>query len=170
MKLSKIIALILFLFISNKAIKAQDHGHEDSHHSNNHLAVFLGSTYSTDAEHSSFTVGLDYEYRLPILHNKLGIGIFGEVILEEHHNAYAFGIPVFFHPIGGLKLFAAPALEAAKYAEGTEEEKWHSHFGVRVGVAYDFHVGKISISPTFAYDYINEHGFIITGVSFGIGF
>jgi len=41
---------------------------------------------------------------------------------------------------------------------------------VRLGLAYDIHLGKTSLSPTLNADLIHEHWSLVFGLAFGLGF
>ncbi|NRA62974.1 MAG: hypothetical protein HRU19_00745 [Pseudobacteriovorax sp.] len=127
--------------------------------SNHHGAVFVGNT-TTDKSKSAFTIGLDYEYLLPTEKKQLS----GLVILD-----YAtFDDPVFiaaagvvWRPKGGVKFLSAI---------GHEWVSSHSASMYRLGVGYDIHLSKVSITPVFNYDRIGSHYANVYGVDIGFGF
>ncbi len=133
---------------------------EDHHEKDHHAALFVGGTTNFDHSSTDFTLGGEYEFRLPLLHRLLGIGIFGEAVFAEHKEVLC-GVPVFVHPVAGLKFFAAPG------ALIVESE---AHFLVRVGTGYDFHIGAFSITPTVYTDIVEGHASLAYGVSFGVMF
>lgn len=139
--------------------------HENHQVHSHHLVVFTGATSNLEAKHTDFSLGIDYEYRLPVWHNKLGIGLLGELVFAEHKETI-IGVPIFFHPVGSLKFLFAPGMAF------TEDEHGHSHnhFVSRVGLGYDFHIKTISITPGFSADFIEGHISLIYGISLGIGF
>jgi hypothetical protein len=165
-----------------------DHSNEDSHHvHSNHIAIFAGLTSNLEHEHTDFSLGLDYEHRLPRWHNLLGIGIFGEIVFAEH-TEYIVGVPVFLHPGGGLKFWLAPGLlmmetvadiprehfilkeNNNRLLADSESSSIGQEFLIRLGVGYDFHIKNISISPAMSADIINGHLALVYGIYFGIGF
>ncbi len=187
---SFITLLLAFTFIfSFNILQAQEHdehhedGHDDEHgdtHSEHHVskhhaALFLGAT-TTMSEHSTtlFTAGLDYEFRLPFAHNMFGIGLGAEYLYGEEVQEFIFGVPIFIHPFAGVKLNVAPLYAMAGHEhvdhDGHTEVEWSNHFGFRGGLAYDIHLGKFSISPTFNADFFDGNVSLVYGLGFGLGF
>jgi len=196
MKISTILFFLAISIILNVNAYADDHHNtgatydatEEEHHTHsNHLAIFSGLTSNMKHEHTDFSLGLDYEYRLPMWHDLIGIGLFGEVVFAEH-TEYLAGIPIFLHPVGGLKFWAAPGLLMMEVADHTTEEHlFHKsnnnelfadgesttieqEFLIRIGFGYDFHVKNVSISPALSADIINGHLSLVYGIYFGIVF
>lgn len=89
----------------------------------NHIAVFLGVT---DGKETDFTGGIEYERRLPILHEMFGVGLtYERVFAEEEIDLYLLNIIA--HPWKGLKINVSP---------GREKEKGHSSESLfRYGIA-----------------------------------
>lgn len=129
------------------------------HHSN-HFGIFGGATTFIEAKVSYFTAGLEYEYRLPILHKKLGIGVFVEAVFA-HEIEYVAGVPIFVHPYRGLKILVAPGVSIV----GDTKE-----FLMRGGIGYDIYFGSFAITPNFNVDYVNEHFSMVYGITLGFGF
>jgi hypothetical protein len=112
-----------------------------------------------------------------------------EVVLAEH-TEYIAAVPVFLHPWSALKFWVAPGVIYAqphashdshddghkfnlrdrpqKGDEGTSEA-W-TNFLIRFGAGYDFHVGHMSITPTFAVDVFKSQAALVYGVTFGMAF
>lgn len=130
------------------------HGHHDIH--KHHVTAFLGNTTNYKGQ-NAFTVGLDYEYRLDqlwglaALFDNAGDGIQTTVI----------AVGAILHPVGGLKLQAAPGLDF----HGSKEE-----FVIRFGVLYDFQVGNWTLGPAAYLDVLEAKESLIFGMSFGRGF
>lgn len=139
---------------------AEEHG---EHFHKNHLAVFVGSTeaeeHHGDKGDPDFTLGIDYERRLSSL---FGVGGMFDFVVEGRRE-WLLGPIGFLHPYKGLKLFAAPCYQ--KIRVGVE-----SNWVFRVGVAWDFEIGKYSIAPNVIYDFSDNHDFLVLGVTFGRGF
>lgn len=172
---------------TDHAEKKHDDHHSEEHHDDhhgehhahkNHLAIFNGATTNFDHSATDYTIGLDYEYRFS---NLIGAGFGAEYILTDD-GELVLGIPVFIHPAKGFKLIVAPigvnAVSHDNHEDDTggthkagstssSEKEWH--FGVRIGAAYDIHVGKLSLSPTVAYDITNTQA-LVYGLAIGIGF
>lgn len=154
-----------------------DHHDEKSHDVNkHHIALFGGTTTILTHEVNLLTFGLDYEYRLPYVHNKFGVGFNAEYLVGDNSHIL-LGIPLFYHPVAGLKFEAAPMLAIVREdAEGdhgtheTAETTTKNEFAFRIGTAYDFHINQFSISPTVNFDFVGETTALAYGIAFGIGF
>ena len=67
----------------------------------------------------------------------------------------------------GLKLMTGPGFEIAEHDGDTIEV----NFVYGVGVAWEFHLGKVSIAPAVRADFLGESNANITfGISVGTGF
>ena len=146
----------------------ENHSTEHLYH-HHHTALFLGAATNIDIHHSAFTFGAEYEFRFI---KQLGIGVFGELITGEEKET-VIGIPIVLHPMGGLKLIAAPLLvfiSEHNPIEPKSEIVSHTETGFRACAMYDIHLGKYTVSPDFSADFINGHTTLVYGVAFGIGF
>jgi len=162
---------LVCLFLSNTCIYAQlqEEGSKQesqNHSSKHHIALFNGATTNFSHESTSYTIGLDYEYRISKL---LGIGLLGEVILADSEE-FLTGVAVCAHPFKGTKLIAAPLVVFSEehHSEGHEIKK-ESSFAFRIGAGYDFHVGKLSLGPTVDFDFGKTEA-LNYGLSIGFGF
>lgn len=176
------LGLLVFVFVS-QTYAGSGHKH--------HFGIFAGVTNNIDAELSDFSVGVDYEYFINLASQKVGIGFIGDVVFADHTEYIAMG-GIFYHPSSSFKIIIGNGIAAAEHevhaiytengdgynslaklntvnAESSESE-WVTHYVLRLGAAYDFHIGNFSISPTFNYDLIDGHGYAIYGLTFGIGF
>ena len=141
---------------------AEPSGEECKHeHHSNHVGVFGGATTLSEGSETFFTAGLEYEYRFPFLHKKLGIGIFAEAVFTTAEIEYVAGVPIFIHPFRGMKLLVAPGLAFNKDT---------SEFLIRGGIGYDIYFGSFAITPNFNVDYVNKQYSMVYGITFGIGF
>jgi len=185
-KLVLLLPLIILMSLSLNELYA-------SGNHKNHLGLFLGSTSNLDAKHTDFTLGADYEYRLPFAHGLVGIGFIGDVVLAEHKEMLFMG-SVIYHPLGSLKFYVGNGLALAEHEVHAVVEDHHSVNGLhkssgetqinsaeaetetqnyyvfRIGTGYDFHVGGFSLTPTFNWDIINGHSSLAYGLTFGLGF
>ncbi len=171
-----ITTIILSLLVSGQTI-AQNHDehkeHNGDHHHDfhkHHIALFNGATTNFDHDATDYTVGIDYEFRFC---QKFGAGIVGEYVATDS-GEWIFGVPVFYHPCGGLKLFAAPlAVFAEEHHDNghntNHDSKKEASFSFRIGAAYDFHFGKFSVGPSIDYDMGDTKAFVY-GLALGIGF
>lgn len=143
-------------------------GHHEFH--KHHVAILFDETSNFDHHTYSPTVGIDYEFRI---NKHFGIGLGGEVLFGDAKEIVA-GIPVFYHFPFDLKILGAPilAFPYGKEEESivAEEEEEGLMYGFRLGLGYDIHIKRFTISPTVAYDYIGGTSAMVSGVSFGVGF
>jgi hypothetical protein len=133
----------------------EEHGEE--HHGNGHGEIRSAGSSSTKDD-PSFTLGFDYERRLTKL---LGFGGMLDWVVEGRRE-FLIGPIGFLHPFMGAKLFAAPLAERV-------EETGDWEFVTRVGVGWDFAVGKWNIAPNASYDMGEEHDLWVLGVAIGRG-
>lgn len=158
------LGLFVLLLTSNQSFAGGGH---------HHCGVFVGFTNNTHLKHTDLTFGVDYEYRISGL---FGAGVIGDLVLAEHTETLVMG-GLFIHPTCGLKFVIGNGLAFTEH-ESIVEDHGHSevhsetesHYVLRVGTAYDFHIGDFSISPALNWDYINGHSSVAYGVIFGFGF
>ena len=174
------------IFVS---LSIASHHDDTSHHAHHtqHVALFAGLTFNLHTEENSPTIGADWEYRLPILDHKVGVGLITDLVFAEA-TEFIVAPAVFFHPFAGLKFLVAPGLV---FIEDHEEEDAHNEVShmhsapllaeveddhnesplmVRLGIAYDIHLGKASITPVLNADLIHEHWSLAGGLALGFGF
>lgn len=150
--------------------------HSDAAHAfhSNHAALFLGATVGTEGLFPS--LGVEYERRLGMF----GVTAFGEFTAATTP-FLILGAGVVLHPFGQLRLMALAGAEISLGAAETTEDVTHrvqvqaEGSGAaaplaRLGAAYDFHLGKISLSPSFFVDYAHEHFTTVGGLGIGMGF
>ena len=142
-------------------------GHSgDEHHEeipNHHLGLFIGSGWETKRDghedDKGLALGLEYVYKF---HRRWGIGGVFETLGDETIREITVIVPVSFYPGAGWRLVAGPGIETTE----TKEKAM-----VRLGVGYNFHLGKWSISPEGFADYVEGGAVIwIGGVAFGYRF
>ena len=145
---------------------------------NNHIATFMGTTYNTHHKAGDFTLGLDYEFRPSAFGSSLGFGMFGEFVWADH-SEYLLGFPLYYHFDTGVKVLVAPGVMFSEKEyeklnintyERVKELRSSTEFLIRIGLGYDFHINRASLSPTLSLDYIDSHVSIICGISCGIAF
>lgn len=120
-------------------------------------ALFLGA--KTLNSNTNLAVGVDYEYQpLPLI----GVVAFAEQVSKSPTQT-AFGAGLALHPIPlfGLKLVAAPGLEA---------EDGIAHFLLRTGAVYELSLGPVFAGPAVYLDFSNGHTGYVYGVIAGVGF
>lgn len=149
------IAFFLMVIIVNPVI-AEDEPKKKEETLRNRVELFLGNTH--EEGENSFSTGLSYEYRF---HEFLGVGGLVE-FAGMNAREWVFAIPLSIHPYKGLCFTLAPGLELPK------EDK--NEFLFRVGVAYEFEIGRWSITPEFNVDFVGGEEALVYGLSFGYGF
>ncbi|PCK08024.1 MAG: hypothetical protein COA42_11305 [Alteromonadaceae bacterium] len=158
-----------FLALSSFASGGESHGDNSPHHQ--HIfGVFLGQTVlDVDGEDESATsTGLEYEFRF---HQHVSVGITYEVTpdaFESHGNEYDLSLYVlsaYYRPDEHLRFGLGLGRE-------TEDNGHDSHSAtiVRLGFAYDFHVGGFGIAPTVNVDFTSESAAYVLGVVLSKGF
>jgi hypothetical protein len=133
------IAVFLMMIIVNPVI-AGDEPQKNEETLKNRVELFLGNTH--EEGENAFSTGLSYEYRL---HEFFGIGGLVEYA-GMNAREWVLAIPLLIHPYKGLRFALAPGLELPK------EDK--NEFLFRVGVAYEFEIGRWSITPEFNVDFV----------------
>ena len=73
----------------------------------------------------------------------------------------ALAIATFVHFGKKLRLQVAP---------GIEREHGHNEFSVRAGLAYQFRLKRVSVSPAFNVDFVDGEEITVYGISVGWGF
>ena len=156
-----ILCLGLLIWLPSRAESTEETQEEAEdprrEHHRHEVALFLGNTH--DEGEDDFSIGVDYDYRLENL-PMLGVGGLVEYTGGDA-DATIVAAALFFHPVGELRLLVAPGLE---FADSEEE------FLVRAGVAWEFDLGRVAITPQFNVDFVDGEEAQIYGVSFGWGF
>ncbi|SHF44331.1 hypothetical protein SAMN05444483_101126 [Salegentibacter echinorum] len=162
-----IIFTLIFTFFSQTIIFAQTNDAENNSHTHkHHIALFNGATTNFSHESTSYTIGLDYEYRISKL---FGLGLLGEYIAAESGEFLA-GVPFFVHPYKGLKFVAAPmAVFLEEHTSGEHKVEKETEFAFRFGTGYDFHFKGFSIGPDINFDFGKTEA-LNYGLSIGFGF
>lgn len=147
-------------FVCAVATSAASANEEDEplHHSSpHHLSVLTGGTALVDEDHSAFTVGIDYEYRV---NDFLGLGF----VVEQ-----AFG------DIDSTTLLAVADLHLwhgliAQVGPGVEFVDGNSHAALRLGMLYEFEFDSgFTLSPQLHYDFSHEDA-VVFGIALGKAF
>ena len=160
------LAAILLLATSAAPALADDEheeGHEEHHHHHmNHVAQFLGATSGLgDMSTTHFTVGADFEHRLPFLH-EVGVGVLVDSAIASSTETLLAGF-VAVHPFEGLMLLGAAGVAVTGLGHD-------GHLGLRAGAAYFVPVGAFSIGPAVSVDHVDGENALVYGVSIGTGF
>jgi hypothetical protein len=149
---------MLLLAASSSTHGAQDSGETGHEHSRHHVEATFGAAFY-DGKEGLFT-GFEYEYRFG---NRFGVGAFIDTTFSGFDLA-AVGAVANYHPAGGWKIVGGLGVEQKI---GYDRNK----LLLRVGGAYEFHVGNGTIAPMVAYDFIeDEKDVIYAGFALGFGF
>ncbi len=168
-----LLAIITLVVLLNSSILySQQHEEQsnhvaDAHINKNHIALFNGATTVFEHDITSYTVGVEYEYRFT---KTMGLGLLAEYITPEI-DEFVLGITFFIHPFKGLKLMAAPILvygEESKEEDILESEKEARFFG-RIGIGYEIHVHYFTLNPIIDFDFGKTEA-MGYGVGIGYGF
>jgi len=139
----------------------QGEAHDDAMHwHKNHLSLFLGLTqaeeHGGERDDPRFTVGIDYERRLTDL---FGAGLLFDAVIKGNRE-FLVGIPVFLHPWKGAKICVAPGWHKVKEDGGNGAV-------LRLGVGWDFDIGKASLTPSVMYDITEHENLWLLGLAVG---
>lgn len=132
---------------------AEDEGEAVWRAQPHHLSLIVGGT--ANEEHTAFTLGLDYEYRVCEF---LGIGAVAEYVLEDIDAAT-------FLAVADLHLWRGLGVQTGPGVEVTDDENL---FVYRVGLLYEFELDPYTVSPQVHTDLTDKEWAIVFGV--GIGF
>ena len=146
---------------AHEAQATTGHAINELHHEAgpHHFSVLAGIT--DNEEHTAFTLGIDYEYRLGRL---LGIGAVLEQAFGDIDATTVLAVAD-LHVWRGLAVQTGPGVEFIDHAGETDEE-----FVYRIGVLYEFEQGAVTISPQLHLDLTSEGESVVLGVAFGFGF
>lgn len=139
-------ALLALALATARAVHAQegarDPGTEEGTSRRNSLGLFTGITLDDDK--ASFTLGLDYERRLS---RQLGVGVLFDRAFDGER-IFLVAPALFWHPVGALRLDAAPGVEVN---QGDEDE-----FVFRIAADYDFELTeRWSVAPNVNLDFVS---------------
>lgn len=156
MKVKFSVFLISFFLLFSFSL-AQGQAPKQRHHA----GVFLGAASNLNNGDVHMAAGLDYEFIFPSTRPVFGIGMIMEFVFAEHMET-VLALPIYVHPYKGLKAWIAPG---AAIPEGGA-----THFLFRFGAGYDFHLGKITLTPQMSYDQVKCCGLLVYGVGLGFAF
>jgi hypothetical protein len=174
----RIVFLALALLLAPVAALGSDEGHGESeaaHHGRdfkNEVALFLG--YTDEEGHDlEFTLAFDYKRRVA---EKWAVGGAIDYAGGELRNTVLLALAFYWPGLGNLQLLAGPGVE---FHEGRGLERHHgevtvdkdaTYFVVRVGAAYDFHLGeRFGIVPNVNLDLVDGERVWVYGLAFTYG-
>jgi hypothetical protein len=142
--------------------EAAEHEEHEPHHTN-HVAIFVGGTTSLgDGSTTHFTLGADYEHRLPFMH-ELGVGVLIDSAIGSDATETLLAGFVAYHPIAGLMIYGGIGDAFTGFVKD-------GHLGLRGAAAYFMEVGKFSLGPEVSFDRVDGENAIVYGLSAGRGF
>lgn len=145
--LQRILFFTIFFCLS-VASYGQEHEneHHDSEavHTGSHISAFVGVTVDYH-DNFGYKLGLEYEYRL---NRRWGLASSIDFVGADFE-IIALSAGGVLYPFNNIP-FAAALAVGGKY----KNEEWHGY--VRGLLAYDFHLGKVSLSPTIIHDFFPE--------------
>ena len=147
--------LLLLLPFYSKA--QEDHSLKPKHHEDHyHLSAFAGFTTNYKGK-QGYKLGIEYEWRF-----KDWMGLGGTFdFTGNDFNIFAFSVGATFYPFK-IPLVTAVGVGLKNY----DKSSWKDFY--RAMVAYDFHLGKISLSPLIMYDlFPNRKDIMSYGVAVG---
>ena len=146
---------VLLLCTVSPSLTAAEPEHSNHPH---HLAGVVGVA-SHESRDGRF-LGLEYEYRL---NEKWGIGGYYEQTFDGF-DLEALGLMATYHPGQNWRLLGGIGGEGKLNTDKTK-------LLVRAAIAYDFHVGSVSLSPLLAIDWIEDNSYVVyLGLGVGFGF
>ncbi len=144
--ITKALMVLAAVFLVGVAPVSAEHRYE--------LALIIAGTYEEEETH--FTTGLEFGRRLP---HRLGVGGAVEYLAD---GTWVLAFPVYFHPVGGFKVFTGP---------GVERDDGENSFLWRVGAAYSFEFAeRYSVTPGLQVDFVGREEVLVFGANFGVRF
>ena len=140
---------------------------EEGSEQQNVLSVILGGT--SDRDEDAFTVGLDFEHRI---HPLLGVGAVIEYATDDIDSVSLIGV-LDLHLWKGLAIQTGPGVEFVgeeeEEAEGTTSVN-RREFLYRIGMVYEFEIGKLLVIPQVHYDYSSGKDTVVYATALGFKF
>lgn len=140
-------------------------GGHAAHHAN-HLSALAGTTaHSGD---TASTYGLDYEYRLG---NLIGIGAVAEHAVAPIEATTLLAVAD-VHVWRALAVQTGPGAELLHDPHAVSADAMQVRFVYRVGLLYEFALGRTTISPQLHYDLAPgaTADSVVAALAFGMGF
>ncbi len=134
--------------------ESEQEEHGEVHHQHR-LELFLGNSH--EAHKDGFAAGLAYEYRLNQMFGTSGIVEYVGGDFEE----WVGVVPIASHPYQGWRFLLGPGLVF---------EEHETLFLFRTGLAYEFEIDRLSITPEFNVDFVDGEEILVYGMSIGYGF
>jgi hypothetical protein len=160
-------ALLLAAPVSAESEEVEGGGEGEGFERENVLSFIVGGT--SDDDEDAFTVGLDFEHRV---NRYLGVGAVVEYATDDIDSVAMIGV-LDIHLWRGLAIQTGPGVEFV----GEEEEEDGAttsvnrrEFLYRVGMVYEFEIGKLLVIPQVHYDYTSGKDSVVYATAFGFKF
>ncbi|MBD3871451.1 MAG: hypothetical protein IFK91_00845 [Acidobacteria bacterium] len=160
--------------VAEDAETVEHEGEHSSHHIRdfkNEVAVFLGGT-DEHGHGTELTWGLDYKRRIA---ERWAVGVLFDYAGGELRNAVLAPMVGFWPGIGKLQLLAAVGVEShqgrdggghQKSDEGGGTDEDATYFLLRLGIAYDIHLGEsFGVVPIVNLDFVNNEKVWVYGLA-----
>ena len=156
MKRIAITMILLFTFLGTIYAQEEEKTKPKHHEDHYHLSAFAGFTTNYKGK-QGYKLGIEYEWRF-----KDWMGLGGTFdFTGNDFNIFAFSVGATFYPFK-IPLVTAVGVGLKNY----DKSSWKDFY--RAMVAYDFHLGKISLSPLIMYDlFPNRKDIMSYGVAVG---
>jgi len=140
---------------------------EEQSDQRNVVSLVLGG--SSNKDENAFAVGLDFEHRV---HPLLGVGAVVEYAAGDIDAVSLLGV-VDLHLWKGLAIQTGPGVEFVReeeeVGEGTTSVN-RTEFLYRVGLVYEFEIGRLLVIPQVHYDYSSGKDSVVYATALGFKF
>jgi hypothetical protein len=153
----------------------ESHGGSHPHH----LALLLGAADNTHLDETSFTIGASYRYALT---ERFAIGPMVDFAFFDSENTTLLIAAAYWKPVSNLLVVAGPGVEWIDH-KGSSHDEPSSHsagegladgteskLAFRVGAGYEFHAGRLAITPAIGADFVGGDTTMVYAVVLGFGF
>ena len=157
---------ILIIILLNMVMSQIDHQHNHEH--NNEIGIALGIVPNHEEEESNLGLHLHYIKGLG-LHNKFGVGLSFESILDEHqHNSIS--LISLYHFDNGFTFAYAPGILISEHDDSEDHESSEFKFTQHFEFYYEFELDKFHIGPQIDIGFEEEGIHYMLGIHLGIDF
>jgi hypothetical protein len=160
-------AFILIPFYSyGFSLDKEAHSEDEHGHHPHHFALAIAGRTDFEENDTAFSLGLDYSYQLPWLHNRLRVGVFAELYFLEHKE-FSFGIPLTLLITEKWGLVVAPGFERVQHEGAGGEIEKEYEFLFRLGTTYFIDVGTWVMNPFLYVDIVEGKTSLVYGIAIG---
>lgn len=167
------ISALFNIYSQDTAFEVFSDENENTESHYNHLSFFLGMSSNTNHGEHGFAIGTDYLRYVNSEYPKVGFGLLAELAFHEHME-FIIGVPLAVHPIESFKFQIAPCYFKIDEEDSLPIDEIHETnnqgFLLRLGAAYEFHTGKVILSPALNADISGSKFTLVYGLNIGFGF